>query len=77
MADAKLTKRDFVGPRMRESIMADVKFVKVRNDTANILCSILNSRLLKPTTLKFSFIFIEFQYNLSIHVSKKLKIRRY
>ena len=71
MADAKLTKRDFVGPRMRESIMADVKFVKVRNDTANILCSVLNSRLLKPTILKFSFMFIEFRYNLSFRVLRQ------
>ena len=32
------------------------------------MCSILNSRLLKPTVLKFSFMFIEYPYNLSIRV---------
>ena len=95
MADAKLLKRDFVGPRMRRElenlIVTDVKlskwnfyfycrilhkisvvYSKFRNDTANILCSVLNSRLLKPTILKFSFMFIEFRYNLSFRVQVKL-----
>ena len=50
---------------------------KFRNYTTTILCSVLNSRLLKSTILKFSFMLIEFQYNLSIHVEKKIvKIKK-
>ena len=41
---------------------------KFRNHTTNILCSVLNGRLLKPTVLKFSFMFIEIRYNLFIRV---------
>ena len=47
-----------------------VVYFKFRNDTANILCRALNSRLLKPTILKFSFMFIEFRYNLSVRVEE-------
>ena len=41
---------------------------KFRNSTINILCSVLNSRLLKPSILKLSFMCIEIQYNLCIRV---------
>ena len=41
---------------------------KCWNCSTNILCCVLNSRLLKSTILKFSFIFIKFWYNMSIRV---------
>ena len=68
VADVKLSKWDFY---FYCHILHKISVVnsKFRNDTANILCSVLNSLLLKPTILKFSFMFIEFRYNLSIRVT--------
>ena len=64
MTDVKLSKWDFYFYcRLLHKI--SVVYSKFWNDTANILCSVLNSRLLKPTILKFSFMFIKFRYNLS------------
>ena len=51
-----------------------VVYSKFLNDTTNISCSVLNSRLLKPTILKFSFMFIEFRYNLSFRVASTLHL---
>ena len=63
----KLSKRDFdfYCQLLQKIIIVNSKF---RNGSTNILCSVLNSRLLKTTILKFSFMFIEFRYKLSIHV---------
>ena len=68
MADVKLSKRDFDFNcyLLHKISIVDSTF---RNGTTNILCSVLNSRLLKPTILKFSFIFIEFLCNFSVRVS--------
>ena len=67
VTDVKLSKCNFYFYcRLLHKI--SVVHSKFRNDTANILCSVLNSRLLKPTILKFSFMFIEFRYNLSFRV---------
>ena len=68
MTNVKISKRDFdfYCHQLDKIIKVNSKF---RNGTTNILCSVLNSRLLKPTKLKFSSMFIEFRYNLSIHVS--------
>ena len=64
MADVKLSKWDLnFYCRLLHKI--SVVYSKFLNDTANILRSVLNSRLLKSTILKFSFMFIEFRYNLS------------
>ena len=68
MSDVTLSKWDFYSYcRLLHKI--SVVYSKFRNDTAYILYSVLNSRLLKPTILKFSFMFIEFRYNLSFRVS--------
>ena len=42
-----------------------------RNGSTNILCDVLNIRLLKPTILKFSLMFIKFRYNLSFRVDSR------
>ena len=62
VADVKFSKRDFnfYCRLLHEISVVDSNFL---NATTNILCGVLNSRLLRPTSiLKFSFIFIEFRY---------------
>ena len=65
VTDVKLSKWDFY---FYCHLLHKISVVhsKFQNDTANISCSVLNSRLLKPTILRFSFMFIEFRYNLSL-----------
>ena len=71
VVDVKLSKWDFnFYCRLLNKI--SVVYSKFRNDIANILCSALNNRLLKPSILKFSFMFIEFRYNLSFRVCRIL-----
>ena len=69
MADVKLSKRDF---DFYCHLLHKISIVnsKFRNSSTNILCSVLNSRILKPAILIFSFIFMEFRYNLSIRADK-------
>ena len=69
--DVKLTMRDF---DFYCHLLHKISIVnsKFRNGSTNILCSVLNSRLLKPTILKFSYMFIEFRYNLRIRVRMSL-----
>ena len=67
VTDVKLSKWDFYF-LCRLLLEISVVYSKVWNDIANILCSILHSRLLNPTILKFSFMFIQFRYNLSFRV---------
>ena len=66
MPHVKLSKRDFdFYYRLLHTI--SVVSSKLRNCTTNISCIVLNiSGPLKPTILKFSSIFIEFRYSLSI-----------
>ena len=61
MAHVKLLKRDFY---FYYHLLHTISVInsKLRNCTTNVLSSVLNSRLLKPIILKFSFIFIEFRY---------------
>ena len=70
MTDVKLSKRDF---DFYCHLLHKIKIVnsKFRNGSTHILCSVLNSRFLKPTILKLSLMFIEFRYNLSIREEKK------
>ena len=71
VVDVKLSKWDFnFYCRLLNKI--SVVYSKFQNDVANILCSALNNRLLKPSILKFSFMFIEFRYNLSFRVCRIL-----
>ena len=65
VADVKISKRDF---DFYCHLVHKISIVnsKFRNASTNILFKVLNSRLLKPTMIKFSFMFIEFRYNLSI-----------
>ena len=51
---------DFYCHLLRKISAVNFKF---RNYTTSILSSVLNSRLLKSTILKVSFIFIKFRYN--------------
>ena len=59
VADVKLLKRDFsfYYHLLHKTSVVNYEF---RNFTTYILCSTLNSRLLKLTVLKFSFIFLYF-----------------
>ena len=71
VADVKISKWNFnfyCHPLHKISVINS----KFRNDIANILCSVLNSRLLKPTIWKLSLMFIEFRYILSIRVKNTL-----
>ena len=57
MADIELLKRDF---DFYCHLLYKISIVnyKFRNGTTNILCSVLNSHLLKPTIIKFSFMHV-------------------
>ena len=70
VADDKLPKRDFDFYCLLLHTISVVNS-KFFNYPTNILCSIPNSRPLKPTILQFSFIFIEFRYSLSISISQR------
>ena len=69
VAHVKLPRWDF---DFYYHLLHTISVVNCKLCTTNILSSVLNSRLLKPTILKFSFIFIEFRYNLSISVPSTL-----
>ena len=76
VADVKLSKRnfDFYSHLLHRISIFKSKF---RNTSTNILYSVLNSRFLKPIILKFSFMFIEFRYSLSIRVHYEIQYNKF